>query len=77
MNAFRLAVWIMVLAFSQGCANLCGDNSTREGVWGITLRCQTATRTANVLSVKSGRERKHYAQISFRQAQTLRQVNAK
>ncbi len=46
MDLHRLGVCVAVLLCLQGCASLCGGNGTREGVFGITLRCQTADGAA-------------------------------
>ena len=53
MDLHRLGVCMAVLLCLQGCASLCGGNSTREGVFGITLRCQTADGAANAWSERS------------------------
>ena len=76
MDLLRVGICITVLLCLQGCASLCGNNSTREGVWGVTLRCQTSESPASMLATASGRARASYLQV-FQQERVPRHTHAK
>lgn len=62
LRARALALASAIIAFFalHGCASLCGDTGTRQGVFGLTLRCQSGApvspdgRTASAEETRRG-----------------------
>lgn len=76
MDLLRVGTCMAVLLCLQGCASLCGNNGTREGVWGVTLRCQTSERPASMLATASRRARASYLQV-FQHERVPRHTHAR